>query len=324
MISSRVRSTEAEIDRHNAIRLLRGGRKGIREWNKRPPIYPILEGADLNGANFYAADLSRANLRGADLSGANFYEADLSGANLCAADLKRANLRGAHLSGADLGGALCYLTVFAAVDLSVAKGLNSVRHGGPSTIGIDTLFRSKGKIPEVFLRGCGVPDQWIEYLPSLIASMDPIQFYSCFISYSSRNQAFVERLHVDLQAKGVRCWIDNRDIKIGENLDSITEAIWVHDKVMLVLSAHSIASNWVEGEVKTAIERERAEKRTVLFPIRLDDAVLDTSKGWASDIRQTRYIGDFRGWENDSAYLSAFARLLNDLKADESTEAKSG
>jgi hypothetical protein len=45
---------------------------------------------------------------------------------------------------------------------------------------------------------------------------------------------------------------------------------------MLVLSEQSIASDWVEGEVEAALERERRDKRTVLFPIRLDDIVMET------------------------------------------------
>ena len=153
--------------------------------------------------------------------------------------------------------------------------------------------------------------------------MDPIQFYSCFISYSSKNQAFAERLFADLQAKGVRCWFDREDLKIGDKIrPEITKAIRVHDKLMLVLTEHSIASEWVEAEVEAALERERREKRTVLFPIRLDDAVMESPIGWASHIRQTRHIEDFRDWQNQDAHQKAFARLLRDLKAEESTGAK--
>ena len=66
--------------------------------------------------------------------------------------------------------------------------LDSVRHVGPSTIGINTLYRSKGKIPEVFLRGAGVPEPVITNMNSLISAMDPIQFYSLFTSYSTADQ----------------------------------------------------------------------------------------------------------------------------------------
>jgi uncharacterized protein YjbI with pentapeptide repeats len=287
-----------------------------------------LSGANLSGANLSDANLSGASLSGANLSGANLKRADLSDADLSDANLGDANLSGANLkradlSGASLSGASCGSTVVANVDLSDAKGLDSVRHHGPSTVGIDTILRSKGNIPEAFLRGCGVPETLIEYLPSLIGSMQPIQFYSCFISYSSKNQAFSERLYADLRAKGVLTWFDQEHLKIGDKIrPRINEAIRVHDKLMLVLSEESIASDWVEGEVEAALERERREKRTVLFPIRLDDSVMETPVAWASHIRQNRHIGDFREWENHGDYQKAFDRLLRDLKSDESTGAK--
>jgi hypothetical protein len=53
----------------------------------------------------------------------------------------------------------------------------------------------------------------INYLPSLLNQ--PIQFYSCFISYSSKDQKFADRLHADLQNKGVRCWFAPHDMAIG-------------------------------------------------------------------------------------------------------------
>ena len=285
-----------------------------------------LSAARLSTANLDEANLSGANLREADLFHAQLTEANLRGASLTGADLSEALVRGAVFSGANLDGAdfsraTCNATVFACVNLAEVQGLDSVKHNGPSTIGIDTIFLSKGKIPEVLLRGCGVPESLIQSLPLILNSTEPIQFYSCFISYSSKNQPFAERLHADLQAKGVRTWFDQEDLKIGDKIrHGINEAIRVHDKLMLVLTEHSISSDWVEGEVEAALERERREKRTVLFPIRLDDAVMETPTGWASHIRQTRHIGDFRAWENHGAYQNAFARLLRDLRASEASE----
>src|SRR5437879_2021227 len=43
-----------------------------------------------------------------------------------------------------------------------------------------------------FLRGCGLPETFLEYIPSLLSN--PIQFYSCFISYSTTDQEFADRL----------------------------------------------------------------------------------------------------------------------------------
>ena len=58
----------------------------------------------------------------------------------------------------------------------------------------------------------------------------------------------------------------------------------------------------------------------MLFPIRLDDAVMETGQAWAADIRHTRHIGDFTRWKDHDAYQQAFQRLLRDLKANERTE----
>jgi hypothetical protein len=89
--------------------------------------------------------------------------------------------------------------------MSTVKGLETVRHDGPSTIGIDTIILSQGKIPEVFLQGAGVPDSIIVAIPSLLGSLSPIDYYSCFISYSSKDQAFADQLHDNIKIKDVRC-----------------------------------------------------------------------------------------------------------------------
>jgi hypothetical protein len=81
-----------------------------------------------------------------------------------------------------------------------------VEHWGPSIIGIDTLYRSHGNIPEVFLRGTGVSEDFIPYTKSLVGR--PFEFYSCFISYSHADQPFAHRLHDQLQGRGIRCWLD--------------------------------------------------------------------------------------------------------------------
>src|ERR1017187_177151 len=312
--------------------------KGVETWNAwrraNRGINPDFIGADLGGADLRAADLSDADLSDADLGRASLICAELSGAVLTCADLSEVNLGGADLSHADLseahlGGAdvsaadlsgavlsraKMHFTTLGDTDLSTVKGLETVIHLGPSTIGIDTLYRSQGKIPDSFLRGAGVPENLMPYMKSLTGAA--FDFYSCFISHSSKDQDFAERLHADLQAKGVRCWFAPEDLKIGDRFRSrIDESIRIHDKLLLVLSRNSIGSAWVEKEVEAAFEREQREKRTVLFPIRLDDEVMETSESWAADIRRTRHIGDMTGWKDHDSYAKAFERLLRDLKA---------
>src|SRR6266566_1990187 len=273
-----------------------------------------LSGAKLNWANLSGADLSWANLSQAgfnrtrlikatfaeaNLSGADFSEADLGGAHLSRANLRGTILTNAKLNGANLRRAKAAGTTFGNIDLSRVKGLNAVNHNGPSTIGLDTISHSQGNIPEIFLRKAGVPDSIIEAIPSLIGSLRPIDFYSCFISYSDKDRAFAERLYDDLQSKGVRCWFAPEDLKWGEKIRTgIDEAIHLHDKLLLILSKHSVASGWVEHEVKTALARARKEKRTELFPVRIDRAVFDSPFDWETEIRHERNIGNFTQWKD--------------------------
>ena len=96
-------------------------------------------------------------------------------------------------------------TLFADLNLSVATGLEEIKHSGPSTIGIDTIYKSNGKIPEVFLRGAGISDNFITYIGSLVGRA--IEFYSCFISYNHKDKQFARGLHDTLQGRGIRCWL---------------------------------------------------------------------------------------------------------------------
>ena len=228
--------------------------------------------------------------------------------------LEEVHLGRAYLSEANLQGVVLRDTIFADVDLSSCKGLETCQHAGPSIIDHRTLQRS-GPLPLAFLRGVGLPDTLIEYLPSLLNQA--IQMYSCFISYSSRDQAFAERLHADLQNKGVRCWFAPHDMPIGAKiLDALDEAIRLRDKVLLVFSASALASDWVEGEVTRALDEERERKQTVLFPIRIDDAVLETKEAWARLLRGQRNIGDFTRWKDHDAYQKGLERLLRDLRVE--------
>jgi hypothetical protein len=287
--------------------------------------YALLNEADLTNTDLRRADFTRTDLSDAKLVGADLQDASLGMTDLSRADLREANLRNAdlglaNLSDADLNGAnfsraKVGLTIFGNVDLRLVKELEDVNHVGPSTVGIDTIIRSQGNIPEVFLQGAGIPDTWITYARSLIGQ--PIDFYSCFISYSSRDEAFARRLHADLQSRGVRCWFAPEDLKIGDKIrPRIDESIRLYDKLLLVLSEYSVSSQWVEQEVETALEKERKDNRTVLFPIRLDKAVMDIEGGWPALIRNTRNIGDFTRWKRHDAYQKSLDRLLRDLKAE--------
>lgn len=313
----------------NHLAILKQGVKAWNKWRTENDVSPQLSFTDLSGLNLEYANLNDAYIGIADLSGVNLKHAYLSNADLRGADLSNADLRNANLSGAnfigtnlygtkligaDLSGAFMGYTNIGRVDLSGVDNLESVDHYGPSSIGIDTIYNSHGNIPDKFLRGCGVPEDFITYMRSL--TVKPIEFYSCFISYSSKDEEFLLRLYADLQNAGVRCWYAAEDLKIGDKFrDRIDESIRLHDKLLLVLSENSVSSQWVEKEVETAMEKEREQGKTVLFPVQLDYAVSEIKTGWAADVRRTRHIGDFSDWKNHDSYKKAFERLMRDLKA---------
>jgi hypothetical protein len=106
-------------------------------------------------------------------------------------------------------------------------------------------------------------------------------------------------------------------MKIGDKIRrSIDESIRLYDKLLLVLSEYSIFSQWVEHEVEMALAKERNTKQTVLFPIRVDNAILVMNQdGWPAEVCHTRNIGNFEHWKNHDQYQHSFQRLLRDLQS---------
>ncbi len=159
-----------------------------------------------------------------------------------------------------------------------------------------------------------MPETFISYARSLVGRA--IEFYSCFISYSTADQAFAEKLHADLQRKGIRCWFAPEDLRIGtEFRQEIEQAIKAYDKLLLVLSQHSIRSRWVGSEVEAAFDLEARKGKRVLFPMRLDDFVEESGVAWAAEIRRRVHMADFSDWTAPDAYANALERLVRDLKS---------
>lgn len=216
--------------------------------------------------------------------------------------------------------------MFGDLDLSGVKGLESVRHVGPSNIGVDTLYRSNGNIPITFLRGCGVPEEFSRQIPYILGFEPVIQFYSCFISYNSADEAFAQRLYARLRNAKVRVWFAPEDVRGGEKLhEQVYNAIQVHDRLLVVLSSHSLKSEWVMTEIRRARRAELSEGRRKLFPIRLVDYETigewqcfdpDSRKDLGVEVREY-FIPDFSDWQNEEAFERSFSRLLRDLKAEE-------
>jgi uncharacterized protein YjbI with pentapeptide repeats len=304
----------------------------------------VLRGADLRGADlsltiFQGADLRGALLDGADLTGADLTESDLRGAALRRAGLEGANLDDCLLAGVDLRGARFGMTRLASLDLTEVAGLAETEHTGPSSIGTDTLYRSQGRIPPDFLRGCGLTPWEALWTEVHDVSLSPARLSKildrildawakgrsmingCFISYSWKDAKFVGKLRDRLLSEGINVWLDRHDMVAGTIQDQVWRAIQSHQVVILVLSKDSLQSDWVENELEMARAKERAEGRAVLCPIALDDAWLvkvEAKSGPGDPSRQLwrtvqqKLVVDFSRWKT-RAFDASFARLRRGL-----------
>jgi uncharacterized protein YjbI with pentapeptide repeats len=306
-----------------------------------------LRDVDFRRAGLCGADLRDANLRRADLRGADLQHANLSGVDLTDADLRGANLsdiplRGANLSGADFRNVKLLKADFTSVvlgsnsfgdtNLGQIKGLETVRHDAPSTIGIDTLYKSGGSIPEVFLRGCGLSDWQIEsaklyqtelsneeitnilYRVHDLRAHQAIQISPLFISYSHADSPFIDKVEAHLNKKGVRFWRDVHHSTAGRLEKQIDHAIRLNPTVLLVLSDHSVRSDWVEHEARLARKLEQETGRDVLCPIALDDSWMTCR--WPERLREQieEYnILDFSNWQDADKMRRMFTRLIEGL-----------
>jgi hypothetical protein len=311
---------------------LKEGREAWNKWRKTTEEKPDLSGIVLVGdsldhynlaaVQFSDAEFENVSLFGSSCEGCSFERTRLVNANFSGTSLKKSSFRGTtiefgvffwcDLDESDFTDAALTATTFAQVSLRGVRGLETISKSATNSIGIDTFFNSGG-LPESFLRNSGVPEEFIQYAASLVGKA--IEYYSCFLSHSSNDSEFAHRLNNDLKGKNITTWFAPEDLKIGDRFRSrIDESIRIHDKLVIILSANSVNSDWVETEVESALERERKEGKDVLFPIAIDDAGFNSEQSWAADIRRKRHIGDFRQWKSHDDYTRAFDKLVRDLK----------
>jgi TIR domain-containing protein/uncharacterized protein DUF6882/pentapeptide repeat protein len=280
------------------------------------------ETRDFSGANLARARFDDSILRGvilreASFEGASLVDTDLSGADLRDVTFKDAFLNGTNftralLAGADFTGAELSRTLLTDVDLSEVRGLDAAHHMTPSEVSLSTLTASRFKVSPAFLRKAGVSRGLIDDLAK--GQRFARQYETCFFSYSSKDAAFAGALYESLEKAGVRVFWDRFDVLPGESLrGQIVEAIHEHDRLVVALSANSLASDWVRQEIELAWYH----KRESLVPIRLCE--IEEVRAWTAkhsdlpDLAGLFPILDFSAWRDKPQYEHAVSLLLRSL-----------
>lgn len=168
---------------------------------------------------------------------------------------------------------------------------------------------------------------WLgDYSPPAEASYaEERTFSSCFICHSSKDEKFSQKLAANLRGAGVPVWYAPEDILPGEKIvDQVKKAIGSFDRLLVVLSGHSMTSNWVETELASALAREQTEGRRVLFPVAL--VGLDEIRNWecvdpdtgidiARELR-SYHISDFSDWTNSASFQEQLVKVVQALGGD--------
>ena len=212
------------------------------------------KGADLSSATFDDLSLSDIAIEDGSLT---LYRSEITGTLRVMATLQRDPQR--------LGSELQFsATQIGCLIISAGDQRNTGEHTGPARWDLDANVYLRRAIIDrlefynvhfaklLDLSGATVRSKDIETatFADIVGGWPVETVYSCFIRYSSKDAAFAGRLHAELESNGVRCWFAPEDIKIGEEFrQRIDDAIREYDKLLLVLSEHSVRSDWVQDEV---------------------------------------------------------------------------
>lgn len=127
---------------------------------------------------------------------------------------------------------------------------------------------------------------------------------SVFLSHTAADKPFVRKLAGDLEGHGVRYWLDEAEIKVGESLvEKIRQGLDEVDYVAVILSPRSVASAWVQREVDVAMNQEIQGRRVKVLPILYQACELP-------GFLLGKFYADFT---DESRYAESFKRLVESM-----------
>lgn len=92
-----------------------------------------------------------------------------------------------------------------------------------------------------------------------------------FLSYSSLNKDFAEKLASDLSELSHKVWLDEWEIKVGDSIPKkISDGLENSDYVVVILSTSSTVSKWVENEWHAKYWEEIEQEQVKVLPVLLE------------------------------------------------------
>jgi hypothetical protein len=158
---------------------------------------------------------------------------------------------------------------------------------------------------------CGTPEERIGVFQEWSMGHRLLHLQSCFISYTTADKEFCQRLQKALNERGVDYWYAPEHGRWGERIErQIDREIAKRDRVILVCSEASLGErDWIEREIERAVEEEKKRGKPVIFPIMIDDA-LDNWRGPKATRIKKVLAADFRGALDGKAFDKAVDRLV--------------
>ncbi len=127
---------------------------------------------------------------------------------------------------------------------------------------------------------------------------------SVFLCHNKEDKPFVKQLARDLENHGVKYWLDDAEINVGDSLiEKIRNGLDEVDYVAVILSPNSIASPWVQREMDVAMNQEIRGKRIKVLPIMYRNCELP-------GFLLGKFYADFT---EESRYEDAFAKLVRSI-----------
>ena len=184
------------------------------------------------------------------------------------------------------------------------------------------LAAADGFSAEMLARG--PPDSGRNHDPPPIppALVSRVSEDCAFVSHSSKNRGFIDRLLAYLRDRGIAYFCAPESIPAGSNFYAAIHASIAAPNTIVVpvISARSLDSWDFETEMALAFQQAREGKLHGIVAVVIDDCCLNRPSAelphWAAILRAKDQIIDLTGWEDAAQFEAGMATLVDSLKGN--------